>query len=482
MTRSLKTLSGAVAFGAVLALGGCDFGDPTDVTNPNLTQDNVLSTPRPLTAWTTGLERQAAIAFDNFVAEAEIVSDNYVNTRTFFNQQFDRLNIVYTETDINSMLFAFSDLRESAIFGRTVVAEADEESTPDLIAENYFYEGLANLYLGQIFVGAPLTGGGEIGTPEQVLNQAIDAFDEALSRTTQADRRVGYQLARARAYYALGDRANARADAQAVIAADPDYLRTVRYNENEGSGISSDIEDAIYDRATFDDLQPLPRLDFLDPKLAISADDAALPILKGEEAYLILIEAALADGDVSGAKSLMTTLLDLVDSRPVATVNDAAEGRTHLAPGSRPNTDAYQVRASPSDPFETGLVLTRDQEVPVPSISGTSVTQDDVDALSDVEAAVQTLYLMRQEIFIAEGRRMFDLGIKFPLSENELLSNPNVELGPLTTAFVPAPLEPFRAQFDDVTTDTAAKTATIAVNLNRVLAQNRTNDAIVPFF
>ncbi|MGB3544179.1 hypothetical protein [Rubrivirga sp.] len=475
MTTQLKRFSGAFALGAALALAGCDFGNPATVFNPNLTEDNVLSTPRPLTAWTAGLERQAALALSGTIPGAEILSDNYVNTFTFFNQQFDGLNISYTESDINTMLFRWSDLRESAIFGHQVVAERDADATPDAIAQNYFYEGIANLYLGQLFVGAPLEGGGVPGPPEQLIGQAIGAFDQALATTTDTDARVGYQLARARAYHAIGDRANAVADAQAVLDADADFLLAIRYNENEGSGLSSFIEDAIYDRAGSDDLQPLPRLDFLDPKLALGNDDVAVPLLKAEEASLILIEAALATADLEGAKGIMNDLLALVAARPVARVNDAAEGRT-----GRPDTEGFEVRASAADPFRSGLVLARDQDVPVPSVSGTSVTADDVAALGTVEDAVETLYLMRQEIFIAEGRRMFDLGVRFPLSENEVLVNSNVELGPLTTPFVPAPLEPLRTQFDDFSTD--GTRVTVSVNLNRVLSQNRSDPALVPFF
>lgn len=482
MTTHLKRLSSVLALGAAVSVGlaGCDFGNPATVFNPNLTEDNVLSTPRPLTAWTAGLERQAALALSGTIPGAEILSDNYVNTSTFFNQQFDGLDISYTENDINTMLFRWSNLRESAIFGHQVVAERDADATPDAIAQNYFYEGIANLYLGQLFVGAPLEGAGATGPPEQLIGQAIAAFDQALATTTDGGARVGYRLARARAYHAIGDRANAVEDAQAVLAANPDYLFTIRYNENEGSGLSSGIEDAIYDRAGSDDLQPLPRLDFLDPKLALGNDDVAVPLLKSEEAWLILIEAALATGDLRGAKGLMNDLLALVATRPVGRVNDAAEGRTESDPGGRPNTEAFRVRASAADPFRSGLVVTRDQDVPVPSTSGTSVTAGDVAALAGVEGAVETLYLLRQEIFIAEGRRMFDLGIRLPLSENEVLVNPNVSLGPLTTEFVPAPLQPLRTQFDDFSSE--GTQVTVQVNLNRVLAQNRTDSALVPFF
>ncbi len=181
----------------------------------------------------------------------------------------------------------------------------------------------------------------------------------------------------------------------------------------------------------------------------------------------------------------MQALLDLVGTRPFATVDDNAEGRTQNAPGSRPNTAAVVVRASPDAPFREGLVLTRNGPgltVDVPTVSGTSVTADRVDALASVDDAVRLLYLLRQEVFIAEGRRMLDLGIRFPVTEPEVLANPNVPAGEVTTGFVPAPLRPFAAQFDAFTYDAAAGEVTILVDLNRVLAENRSDPALVPFF
>jgi len=46
------------------------------------------------------------------------------------------------------------------------------------------------------------------------------------------------------------------------------------------------------------------------------------------QSILILAEAALADNDLNGAKSLLKTLLTLVRNHPMATdINDQLEGR-----------------------------------------------------------------------------------------------------------------------------------------------------------
>ena len=181
----------------------------------------------------------------------------------------------------------------------------------------------------------------------------------------------------------------------------------------------------------------------------------------------------------------MRDVLGLVASRPLATVDDNTEDRTQRAPGSRPDRADVVVRSSPDAPFRPGLVLTRKGDgvtVPVPVISGTSVTGAEVDALATVEGAVELLYLLRQEIFFAEGRRMADLGLRFPVPETEIVQNDNLGDGDVGEGFVPAPLQPFRTQFDAFAYDAAAGQVTVLVDLNRVLAANRSDPALVPFF
>ena len=54
----------------------------------------------------------------------------------------------------------------------------------------------------------------------------------------------------------------------------------------------------------------------------------------------------------------------------------------------------------------------------VPTISGTSVTAARIDAITTVDDGLYVLYLMRQEIFLAEGRRMADLGMRMPVAQH----------------------------------------------------------------
>ena len=189
---------------------------------------------------------------------------------------------------------------------------------------------------------------------------------------------------------------------------------------------------------------------------------------------MIIAEGSLADGDLSGAQTSMASLIGLVNSRSTSTFSDAVEDRE-----DRPASPSVMVQASAADPLIGGLVLDRQAgNVTIPVISGTSVTDARVNALADVPAALELLYLMRQEVFISEGRRFVDMGIKIPIHENEMLLNPSVEashLEPFIPSFMPSDLDGF-------TFDETAGTVTISVNMNKVLVDNRTDPSVVPFF
>lgn len=313
--------------GSLTLTAGCELLDPTEVVNPNLTEEAILATSNPMVAWLAGVERQAAIVLNNYVTISEIASDNYVNTKTFYNQSLDKLEIKFKDSDINAAQFAIADLRESAVYGLTKVLPADENTTADQEAELYFFKGYAELLAGELFVALPAEPLGPALAPEENIRLAIEDFEKALTLTTNADRKAGYNIALARAYYRLGDKDNAKKYADSAIAANPNYLRVVQFDD--ANGPSNTMEDAIFDRNTFDDLQPLPRLDFLDPKYNGTGDTAdPIAILKIEEAHLILAEAALANNQLEVAKGSMKNAVSVVKARQVETFNDAADRKS----------------------------------------------------------------------------------------------------------------------------------------------------------
>ena len=472
--RKVVTVFTFLLLGAV-GLSGCDLLNSQNVRNPQLTEDQGLSNPNPLQRWMAGLDRQMAIALNNTVIWTSITTDNYVNTETFFNQSVDGLDLNNQQQDIDDSFFTINDLRESAIFGRNTVVPRDDNPSPDNIAELDFYEGMSHILLGETFHSAPLTGGGPPADPSAHFQAAIDTLQNAID--SGSGDQVGYKLAQARAYYNNGNLSDARSRAQEVLNQDADYVRLREFDNQNGP--TNTMQDALYDRQSFDDFQPLPRLDFLDPKFGIAgSSETPFPFLKAEEAHLILIEADLAENDLSGAQAEMKELITLVqDTRTERTVDETTEDRTQSDPGSRPNSSDIEVRASADDPYRSGLVLDRTANTEVAAISNTSVTDAMVDDVSNAQEAWKLYYLLRQEIFIAEGRRFATMGFKAPVPFNEAQINENIAPGsPATQGIVPEYITNALGSgetLDSFTYDEAANQATIDVNMNRVLANNR---------
>jgi tetratricopeptide (TPR) repeat protein len=472
MKKIIKSFLGVVS---LLVLTQCELVDPTTgVINPNITVDKVIGQAGSTTAWLNGQERQMALVYNSLIVNLEIASDNYDNTNTFFDQQFDELAFSFKSVNVNTLQFTIADLRQSVITGLDVIFPADPTGTPVQQAELYFYKGWAELLAGEIFVALPLIRGSVAATPAQNIDAAIADFEEA---ETLAPTNASYKLALARAYYAKGDKANAVIKANEAIAISADFTRTVRFDATNLP--TNTMQDALYDRGTFDDLQPLPRLDFLDPKYygRSGSIESNVYIQKMEEAHLILAEAQLSDAQLATAQETMKDVIALVNTRAKDTFNDNIEGRTQGAPGSRPNDPDVDVRASATDAFRSGLVLSRAGNVTVSVISGTSVTDAMVDAVATEDEALELLYLLRQEIFLAEGRRFADLGLRFPISEVEKLSNSNIT-DAQTVGFVPAFVP---TNMDAFTYDAAAEECTITVNMNRVLVQNKASNLVLPF-
>ena len=303
----------------------------------------------------------------------------------------------------------------------------------------------------------------------------INALDYA---ATDDDRAFIYTLM-ARACYRLGDKARATDYAETALGYSADFTHMVEYDGDHG--FTSSIQGYLYGT----NFQPLPRLDFLDPKYFqknSSTEARPVCIAKAEEPYLILAEAALADGDLAAAKGYLHTLLALVNSRPVETgINDQLEERYNGGFKKFPNSSAYRVAASADDPLRSGLVLDRQAPnlIAIPYISGTSATAEMIDQPATVDALLEIVYLMRQEIFIAEGRRVADLGIRLPVCETEAANTPSA--ANYTTAQIPSFI-PGDKGMDEFTMDEENKTVVIKYNMNRIIVENKSSEYVAPFF
>ncbi len=453
----------------------CDLVDPTEVDNPQITRDKLFEDATggavPLL---TGLRFAYADALNRTAVFTETVSDNYDNTQTFIPTTLDPLRQITPNDqylgDDREIYSKLQILRALADFGLSTILPADAEATDDDMAVAYFYKGMALLMLSENFLAFPVAEGGSMVRAKDALVLAIEALEEAFSLSPSGNYSISCKLALARAYRLDGNKANAVQAANEALSLDLEYVFNAEYHPVDLNNRMCVF--ALVRR--HNDLQPLPRLDFLDPKYPDLEAADPVATLKAEEAYLILAEAALSDGDISGAKTYMNDVIDLVSIRESVELIDA-DPRSN-----RPNNSSYVVKADASAPARAGLIFERDgNTVNMKPVSNTSLSNADIDALVTEDELYATLYLLRQEIFFAEGRRMSDLGIRLPLMQRQIDSNPNVNPGDYGTEIYVPPYIPAGDEMDHFTVDDANGVVTILHDMNKILAQNI--DVVSPF-
>lgn len=482
MTMRSSKLTILTALVTGLGAGACDFLDPTGVNNPTVTDETFLATPNAAASWTRGVERQLASALNQIITGTEVVSDNVFNNRTLYSKVFDIPRIDNSDFDVLNIQSEIHSLRQMADYGLTVVVPADEATTDEVRAQLYFFRGFGHLLSAELFVALPGEREGAPLDPATHFDLAVVDFEQARSLSNDAEFDVAALLAIARAEYGSGDRTAAVAAAQQVKSTAPSMIRWVEYDNVDGPGNS--MQNAIYDSGQ-DEFQPLPRLDFLFPKYysETATDESPVALLKGEEAFLILAEAALSTGDVAGARTELQDLVALVETRPTTLIDDRGQQRGRQG-GTWifPDNEAVAVAASPTATPRTGLVLTRNEDrVEVPTVSGTSVSVAMLDDAATHDEMLYLLYLMRQEIFVVEGRRMTDLGIRLPIALDEALTNPNVDESMAgLTARIPSFI-PLDYGLDSFTYEDGDLLAVIANDMNAVLVANQTSAAVLPF-
>ena len=466
----------------VISISGCELLDPTEVNNPNITEDAFEDSFNSGEKWLAGTDRQMAVAMGTIVELTELTSDNYFNNRTLSSKVFDLPQIDFFDIDVLRLQREVHTLREMAVFGLQELVPNDPLITDNMQAEWYFYLGISHLFSGEYFTSLPAETGGPALSPEVHFQNAVDAFETALDLSEDTGAETGYLLALARTYYNLGNATNASAFAQQVIDRDRLYLRGAAYDGVEG--LNNPFQFFLFDSSN-DEFAPLPRLDFLDPKYfsqgTVSLDQRPIYYLKAEEAYFILAEIALGQSRLEDAKNtLQELILDVIDQRPTEQLDDSREVRGGGNRMDYPKEDAYRVRFDEGDSLRTGFVLDR-QAGPITAypVSGTSVTSSMIEGLTTEDQLLETLYLLRQEVFIAEGRRVIDLGIKYQAHEDELTRNPNITDADLV-AQVP-PFIPRNGLMDDFSNDTTAFIVTMEVNMNQVLVENRSSGFVLPF-
>ncbi|MGS2763026.1 tetratricopeptide repeat protein [Sinomicrobium sp. M5D2P9] len=449
------------------------------VENPNVTEDVYLENPNSVSSWIVGLKRQLAVTANTVNVNVAITSDNYFNNYSQYSKVFDIPQIDYFDVDVNSLQADVQALREMAVYGINHIVVADASATAEDEAFMHFCLGYANILGGELFTGLPETNLGTVLTPEQIFGNAILNLEAAISLETDPERIAVYQLLKARVYYNVGDVSNAIEAARASLSS-PSLLYHIQFDGQ--NGVRNEMQNAIFD-ALPNRLAPLPRLDFLDPKYysegTPETDQKPVALAKSEEAYLIMAEAYLAQQNMTEAKTVLQSLLTLVAERPVVLIDDSGETRNGGNRDDYPLTEVL-VRFDSESVYREGYVLDRQVgNVNVYTVSGTSITSDDIENAVTVDKLLYLVYQLRQEIFISEGRRLTDLGIKYPVSQTEQDNNPNVP-DEYTVAQIPSFI-PEGGQLDNFRTD-AEGNITMDVDMNKIIVENKSATEVVPFF
>jgi starch-binding outer membrane protein, SusD/RagB family len=116
----------------------------------------------------------------------------------------------------------------NALARLTEWTDAQVANRSNLIAQAAAYGGYAHVLMGEGFCSSVITELGPEVTPAQIFQVAVERFTTAIQAATTAnntDIRNMATLGRARAYINLGRRQEAAADARALLAAAPQYVK-----------------------------------------------------------------------------------------------------------------------------------------------------------------------------------------------------------------------------------------------------------------
>jgi hypothetical protein len=469
----------------VLAPTACDFLDPTEVENPRTTDEDLAEALQPTRSLMPGLRAQFARLIESTVVLTELISDNYSIHGTGLNAAYDfprdlRPQIVNSTGTVTGLYWNAQELRALADFVLEDIAPGDENATADQISEAHYYRGMAFLHLGENMVGAPIEVDGAAVEPPVLLQRAIDDLSQA---TGESGIGLAAWAAIARAHRLLGNGQEAYDAAAQVNNTDGNFVFLAEYERNT---IENTAHWYLVSRA-LREMQPLPRLDFLDPKYLDFG--AGIPVATSEEMHLIEAEVEMAAGNwAEGRHHLVAAIRTALDRGTVEFFDD--DPRFDGSFVVRPRDEELLVAASPGAEGRAGLVYERPGVIEAAPISNTSLDPDSIAAIdvAEQDALLHALYLARQEIMFLEGRRMSDLGIRLPIMLREIEANPNLALGDFGTevqvpGYIPAsgeldsfnPTSPYPdgTAAEDVDVEPNVLLVEVLHDMNQVLVQNR---------
>jgi tetratricopeptide (TPR) repeat protein len=256
------------------ALAGCDnLNRLMEVENPGQLGEIALNDPELIPAMVASTVGQFQIAYDQLVRAGALLADEAVNGHNFSQWRDIDLRIIESDNSImasdiyNPIQRARGAADDYARRIREIRGEADGRD-PGL-ARVLAYGGYSYLMLGEFFCASPVRPDQDALTSEQILEQAITRFDEAIqiaqafrsatpTQAARADSIINLsRVGAARAHLWIGNRAQAIQYASQVpanFAAWVAYSQDTQYRNNIFQAATTGASRSVGVAATFRDL------------------------------------------------------------------------------------------------------------------------------------------------------------------------------------------------------------------------------------
>lgn len=314
----------------VIALTGCGM---LDVSNPGPQSDESLNSPTAMAGLVTGMSFDLSRAMDAATQETAIMSDELFHGGSYANEVFFNQGIIRPDL-VNGMWGAMHRARwvaESGIQRMQTVMEGAFDTSP-LAARAYIYAGLSNRILGELTCNAVIDGGPSedhkthFSRAETHFTAAITIAERLTGAIRDSLRRVAYGgRASVRAWQ--GKWTEAAADAQNVPT---NYVFNAFFSTNTAAE-NNDLVFETNNRLEYTVFSTQWAQVFRDPRVpwdTVKTSSGAIqngqngrtpmfrqrkhnglgadiPLVKGTEMLMLRAEAALRAGDVAGALALI---------------------------------------------------------------------------------------------------------------------------------------------------------------------------------
>lgn len=377
----------------LLPLSSCELLLPDEVQNPNVEASDFATSPQAMKVWVNGVNANFAVAVATFAEYTGLLSDDLMNNSSRSSKTYDQLDIHYTDGEVASLSTHVGKMLQMTDFGLRTIAQNDALTTQHDLFTLHYIRAYAYLLGGENFVALPKEARGEVLEANGLLRQALVELEAAAPLATTAADEALVLLLQARAARSLGQLTEAASYARRSLQKSNDLVVGVQFDALNGFGNS------LHEYVASNLFTILERMQFQAQKFPMAEYwNQSLSIAKSEEVHLILAEAAVNEGHVDEAREHLHALLALVATRPA-------------------------------------------------SVSMTSVTPADLEPLTEARPMLETLYLLRQEVFFGEGRRSSDLGIRLPMSEVEYNEQGQLPAH-YTQPVIPAYLQSIRTEID----------------------------------